>query len=85
MTGDKPFNVVASVRQRLLNIIRQTGDDANLVWTRYATERLLYRLSISEYAGEFILKGAMLFMAWTGRSLPRNSRQWLRWESLIAE
>ena len=68
MTGDKPFNIAASVRQRLLNIIRQTGDDANLVWTRYATERLLYRLSISEYAGEFILKGAMLFMAWTGRS-----------------
>ena len=67
MTGEKPFNIVASVRQRLLNIIRQTGDDANLVWTRYATERLLYRLSISEYAGEFILKGAMLFMAWTGR------------------
>ena len=68
MTGDNPFNVAASVRQRLLNIIRQTGDDANLVWTSYATERLLYRLSISEYAGEFILKGAKLFMAWTGRS-----------------
>ena len=68
MTGDNPLNVAASVRQRLLNIIRRTGDDANLVWTRYATERLLYRLSISEYAGEFILKGAMLFMAWTGRS-----------------
>jgi hypothetical protein len=40
-------NVAASVRQRLLNIIRDTGDDPNLVWTRYATERLLYRLSVS--------------------------------------
>ena len=68
MTKDKPSNVVASVRRRLLNIIRDTGDDPNLVWTRYATERLLYRLSISEYAGDFILKGAMLFMVWTGRS-----------------
>lgn len=67
MTQDKPLNVAASVRQRLLNIIRETGDDANLVWTRYATERLLYRLSISEYAGNFILKGAMLFTAWTGQ------------------
>ncbi len=109
MTRDKPSNVTASVRQRLLNIIRETGDDANLVWTSYATERLLYRLSISEYAGEFILKGAMLFMAWTGRSyrptilpywtsrlqlyvrthmrrsLPRNFRPLLRWESSIAE
>jgi predicted nucleotidyltransferase component of viral defense system len=49
-------------------MIRETGDDANLVWTRYATERFLYRLSISAYAGDFVLKGAMLFMAWTGRS-----------------
>ena len=68
MSRGKSSNVAASVRQRLLNIIRETGDDANLVWTRYATERLLYRLSVSEYAEDFILKGAMLFMAWTGQS-----------------
>jgi predicted nucleotidyltransferase component of viral defense system len=68
MTGGKGSNVAASVRQRLLRIIRETGDDANLIWTRYATERFLYRLSVSEYAGDFILKGAMLFMAWTGQS-----------------
>jgi predicted nucleotidyltransferase component of viral defense system len=68
MTQDKPSNIAASVRRRLLNIIRETGDDANLVWTRYAAERLLYRLSVSEYAGDFILKGAMLFIAWTGQS-----------------
>jgi len=40
MTKDKVSNVAASVRQRLLNIIRESGDDANRVWTRYATERL---------------------------------------------
>jgi len=68
MTRGKPSNVAASVRQRLLKIIRETGDDSNLVWTRYATERFLYRLSVSEYAGDFILKGAMLFRAWTGQS-----------------
>jgi predicted nucleotidyltransferase component of viral defense system len=68
MSRGKSSNVAASVRHRLLNIIRETGDDANLVWTRYATERLLYRLSVSEYAEDFILKGAMLFMAWTGQS-----------------
>lgn len=68
MTEDKVLNVAASVRLRLLKIIRETGDDANLVWTRYATERLLYRLSVSEYARDFILKGAMLFTAWTGQS-----------------
>jgi len=68
MTKDKPSNISASVRQRLLNLIRESGDDPNLVWTRYATERLLYRLSVSEHAGDFILKGAMLFMVWTGQS-----------------
>ena len=68
MTQEKPSNLAASVRQRLLNIIRETGDDANLIWTRYANERLLYRLSVSEHAWDFILKGAMLFTAWTGQS-----------------
>jgi hypothetical protein len=68
MTRDRPSNVAASVRQRLLNIIRDSGDDSNLVWTRYATERLLYRLSVSQYAGDFILKGAMLFTVWTGQA-----------------
>jgi hypothetical protein len=68
MTFDQPSNIVASVRQRLLNIIRETGEDPNLVWTRYATERLLYRLSVSEHASQFILKGALLFLVWTGQS-----------------
>lgn len=67
MSKHKISNVSASVRQRLVNVIRETGDDANLVWRHYAAERLPYRLSVSEYAGDFILKGAMLFMAWTGQ------------------
>jgi len=32
---------------------------------RYACERFLYRLSISEYADQFVLKGAMLFSVWS--------------------
>ena len=32
--------------------------------TRYALERLLYRLSISPHRDRFILKGAMLFVTW---------------------
>ena len=67
MTHKKPSNVAASVRQRLLNIIRETGDEANLLWTRYATERLLYRLSVSKYCEDFVLKGAMLFIVWKGQ------------------
>jgi predicted nucleotidyltransferase component of viral defense system len=58
-------NVAASVRQRLLNIAHGAGDDFGLVLTRYALERLLYRLSRSKYRDQFILKGAMLFQVWT--------------------
>jgi predicted nucleotidyltransferase component of viral defense system len=59
-------NVAASVRQRLLNLSRTTGEDFQLLITRYAIERLLYRLGESEYATRFVLKGAMLFALWTG-------------------
>ncbi|MBB5015686.1 hypothetical protein [Rehaibacterium terrae] len=40
-------NTAASVRTRLLNRARETRQDFNLILTRYALERLLYRLSIS--------------------------------------
>lgn len=43
-------NVAASVRARLLNLARATGQDFNFILIRYALERLLYRLSISAYA-----------------------------------
>src|ERR1700737_3729801 len=32
--------------------------------TRYAIERLLYRLSFSPHRDKFVLKGAMLFSLW---------------------
>jgi hypothetical protein len=35
-----------------------------LVLTRFALERLLFRLSQSPHAGRFVLKGAMLMMSW---------------------
>lgn len=60
-------NIPISVRNRLLKLIRETGQDAMLVWTRYAIERFLYRLSVSPHAGVFMLKGAMLFLARTGK------------------
>ena len=67
--------VARSVRQRLLNRSRDTGEDYNLLLTRYAVERLLYRLSQSEHADAFVLKGAMLFTVWTG-ALHRPPRDW---------
>lgn len=57
-------NVAASVRARLLNRARETRQDFNLILTRYAIERLLYRISISQHADQFLLKGALLFDLW---------------------
>jgi hypothetical protein len=59
-------NVAASVRQRLLNHAKERHEDFNFVLSRFAAERLLYRLSVSEHAETFVLKGALLFLLWTG-------------------
>jgi len=60
-------NVGASVRQRLSNLAREQDEDFNLVLSRYAIERLLYRMSQSQHEDEFILKGAQLFALWMGK------------------
>ncbi len=67
MTKSTVTNRPASVRQRLLNLSHQRQEDFNLVLSLYAIERLLYRLSQSSYAGQFVLKGAVLFSVWTGK------------------
>jgi len=62
------------VRAKLLNIANREGVDFGLVLTRFALERLLYRLSESTYRDQFILKGAMLFQAWTQKAHRPTSR-----------
>lgn len=59
-----PKNISASVRARLAQRARDRGDDFQLVLTRYANERLLYRLGSSAHGDRFILKGAALFTLW---------------------
>lgn len=54
----------ASVLARLLNRSRSTGENYNLLLSRFAIERLLYRLSVYPHAGSFVLKGALLFALW---------------------
>lgn len=61
-------NVAASVKQRLMNISRQRGDNFNILLVRYGIERLLFRLGRSAHGANFVLKGAMLFHLWTARS-----------------
>lgn len=57
-------NVGASVRARLLQLAKASGQSFDLVLTRFALERLLFRLSRSPHAARFVLKGAMLMMSW---------------------
>lgn len=57
-------NIGTSVRDRLLNKARAGKLDYNLLLTRYALERMLYRLSISKQRDQFLLKGALLFDLW---------------------
>ena len=58
-------NLAASVRRRLANLARQRNEDFGLLLTKYALERLLFRISQSEYQKIFVLKGALLFELWT--------------------
>ena len=57
-------NVAASIRGRLLNIAKAQGVDFNQVLVRFALERILYRLTQSQHADRFVLKGALLFTLW---------------------
>lgn len=62
-----PKDISASIRARLLNRAKEQREDFQSLLTRYGVERLLYRLGKSEHAGQFVLKGAALFVVWTGK------------------
>ena len=57
-------NIAASVCTRLKQHADAKKQDFNLTLTRYGLERLLYRLSISPHASNYLLKGALLFSLW---------------------
>lgn len=57
-------NLAASIRARLKQRADATKQDFNLTLTHYGLERLLYRLSISPHAANYLLKGALLFSLW---------------------
>jgi predicted nucleotidyltransferase component of viral defense system len=59
-----PVNIPTSVKDRLLNVARKEGRSFDVLLVRFALERLLYRLSISEHRDRFVLKGGMLVTVW---------------------
>ncbi len=60
----KSEGLIESIRARLLNLSRQNGEAFDFVLSRFGIERFLYRLSISDEADRFVLKGATLFHVW---------------------
>ncbi len=65
MKKRKPItNLGASIRAKLYNIARKTGRDFDPLLLQYFQERFLYRLSISQFRRNFILKGALLLLAY---------------------
>lgn len=59
-----PKNLAASIRRRLLDLSRSEGRIFDVVLVTYGLERLIFRLSISDYRDQFILKGGMLVTHW---------------------
>ncbi len=53
MSKKQVSNVQASIRSKLLQLSKQRGEDYNYLLMRYASDRLLYRLSKSEYNKNF--------------------------------
>lgn len=58
-----------SVQVRLARHAKAVGLDPNMVLTRYAVERFLYRLSRSPHAAQFVLKGGLLLLVWLGETI----------------
>ncbi len=74
MTPGEYRNVGASVRARLLNRSRKTGENFEALLQRYTAERFLYRLGESRHRERYVLKGAMLLALWGETRWPvRNS------------
>lgn len=59
-------NRAASIRARLLNLAKKENLDFQLIIIRFLHERLLYRLSKSDFSDHFILKGGAFVYAMQG-------------------
>lgn len=68
MSG-KNSGAARSILDRLKNRARDAAVEPQALLVRYGHERFLYRLSRSPHADRFVLKGAMLLVAWFGETL----------------
>lgn len=72
-------NIGASVRIRLLQLAKASGQSFDLVLTRLALDRLLFWLSQLPHAGRFVLKGAI-----SDRMRDRSASTWARASRAVA-
>lgn len=63
-------DISKSIKAKLLNIAKSENLDYQLLLIRYLYERVLYRLSISDYREKFCLKGGALLYAFE-KEFPR--------------
>ena len=59
-------NAGKSVKTRLLNLMNETGYKYMYLLARYFNERVLYKVSVSQYKDNFVLKGGSLLYALNG-------------------
>ena len=64
-----PKSIFASIQARLVRRSHELDVEHQLTLARFGGERLLYRLSKSEFADRFILKGAALLLVWLGETI----------------
>ena len=64
MTNPHPVNFAASAYAKLKNIADRKKWNFMHLLIRYGIERFFYRLSVSPYADQFVLKGGNLFVIW---------------------
>lgn len=57
-------NLATSIRQRLNNVAKERHRPAAELLQYFAMERFLYRLAQSPHRDRFVLKGAMMLVAW---------------------
>ena len=67
------MNVGASVKAKLRDRAEQENRTYQEIMTVYGLERTLYRLSVSPYSHQFILKGGILLYAWYQGNFTRGT------------
>lgn len=65
MSKERAQDPAAQIRRDLSKRSVETGENLTFVLERFAAQRLLYRLSVSEHRNRFVLKGAALLAIWS--------------------